>query len=276
VAFMDVHVDKIVEYPTSFGSPGCRLLDELGICLYSNTQEKILHELQLGANDSKKLAICKAGNCGELLKLFQQGITPGNEHDPIILAEYKGKYWVGEGKHRVCVAKRFGIKQIKAKVTRLDADYYSTLPPIGTPGIFTATKIRYLKQYKVDGQYLYLWAGKPDNTMGGYITVKLNFCNIQNKPELWHQIFEGVSFCQNILPRQYGFFKKLLCGDHELLTSYVKIDKDHPLTKIWLARVTLSKGILQNSNRIEHLYRFGLWRKHHEKELLNSLSIDTT
>ncbi|ABO49430.1 hypothetical protein Dred_0894 [Desulforamulus reducens MI-1] len=272
MSFIDVDVNKIVEYPTTFGSPGCHLLDQLGICFYTNTVEKIMYTIQSSATDPEKLSICKSGYCGKLLDAFKPGHTPGNHHDPITLSEYNGKYWVGEGKHRVCIAKRFGIKTIQANITKLDRDIYSLLPTVGSPGLFSATKIK-TKRHFYTGQYLFLWAGKPDHTMGGSIMEKLNFKYRKGSLDVCHNIFDGLDYSQIVASSDNNFVKRLICGNPQLFSTYVSISNDHPLTKIWLVRLSFD-DIPNNKNKVETLYRVGLWRKHHEKELINSLDLD--
>jgi|LSQX01.3.fsa_nt_gb hypothetical protein len=75
--------------------------------------------------------ICFSSRCGCFLKYYTEGITPFMNEDPIELAEYNGRYWPMEGKHRSCLAKMAGIKTIQAYVSALDRDIYSTLPNNG-------------------------------------------------------------------------------------------------------------------------------------------------
>jgi|GEM_PF-5636479 len=62
-----VNVKKIVEYHTKFGSPGCRLLDYIGINFYTSTPEMIMDVLQKSADDPNMLKICSSGYCGGLV-----------------------------------------------------------------------------------------------------------------------------------------------------------------------------------------------------------------
>ena len=60
------------------------------------------------------------GTCGYLLEKFKSDsyCTSEELYDQIELIEYKGHYFPHEGKHRVCIAKRFKIPKIYAKVTK--------------------------------------------------------------------------------------------------------------------------------------------------------------
>ena len=64
------------------------------------------------------LEICKGSvHCMKLLSKFQSGTYKsiadgGDGKDDITIGFNDGEYWIYEGKHRVCVAKRFNIKTL--------------------------------------------------------------------------------------------------------------------------------------------------------------------
>ena len=131
--FRTVNVEDIAEFPTELGSR-CLLLQHLGLDAYYNTEEEILDALTRSAGDPEYMKIClESSRCHAFWDKFEKGITPYNDKDPIRLTEHEGKYWVCEGKHRVCMAKRAGIRSVEAFVYAAKYDMCSTLPPKGQP-----------------------------------------------------------------------------------------------------------------------------------------------
>lgn len=97
-----VKVDSIKEFPTQLGSR-CRLLRELGLNPYENTEEEIMEALIETAKESKYLDICmKSSRCSGFWEKFSAGETPFFKEDPIQLLKYRDTYWAVEGKQRVC------------------------------------------------------------------------------------------------------------------------------------------------------------------------------
>jgi hypothetical protein len=157
-----VQVADIAEFPTALGNR-CLLLNELGLDPYVNTDEELLDALVESAKNPKMVNICnKSSRCKAFWEKFQQGITPFIERDPIRLLEYNGRYWVSEGKHRVCMAKRSGVKSIDAYVWPLEEDEYSFLPPEGEQGrfVFQCTYFQG-KSCRAKGDVAVLWIQSP-------------------------------------------------------------------------------------------------------------------
>ena len=78
--------------------------------------------LECSSINKKLLDTCKNfSRCKGLLDKYKKGtydIHCPEEFD-IKLTEFKGYFIPEEGKHRVCIAKRFGIPQIYAKVSKM-------------------------------------------------------------------------------------------------------------------------------------------------------------
>lgn len=72
------------------------------------------------SSDEFYLEICKSSiHCMKLLNKFQSGTYKliadgGDGKDDITIGFNDGEYYIYEGKHRVCVAKRFNIKTLPA------------------------------------------------------------------------------------------------------------------------------------------------------------------
>lgn len=116
-----------------------------------------MEALTESANNPEFLEIClKSSRCSVFWKKFSQGITPFMQYDPIYLHEYNGRYWVVEGKHRVCLAKRAGVKKLEALAWTLEEDTESLLPKEGKPGRFKFC-YSYIDPPKARGEKVILW-----------------------------------------------------------------------------------------------------------------------
>lgn len=76
--------------------------------------------LEASSYNEEILELCSNyDTCSYILEKFRNGTYSTSEgiHDNIELTEYKGYYFPVEGKHRVCIAKRFKIPKIYAEVT---------------------------------------------------------------------------------------------------------------------------------------------------------------
>ncbi|MEZ0536014.1 hypothetical protein ACAG39_02055 [Caldicellulosiruptoraceae bacterium PP1] len=266
-----IKVEDIAEYPTELGNR-CLLLRELGLNPYRNTEEEIIEVLNETASQPKYLDIClKYSRCQYFWKEYQKGDTPYFERDSIIVDEYMGKYWAYEGKHRICLAKRAGIKEIKAVVYKMDKDYYTMLNSIGEANhyqfhseIIQGEKI----QYK--GEIGALWLGKVEDlrirASSSYPLLLNEECNTKGE---WIEIVKGVKFKTNIEKKK----KKIslfTTKDVFSINTEIIIEREHRKTRIWLMSVPMSKEIYYVPLGIigfTTLYRHGCWRKHHEEKL---------
>lgn len=249
-----IKVSDIVEYNTELGSR-CHLLLEKGMNPYSDTEEDIYDALVSSENNEDCLAICKGNSrCGFFYRCFCQGKTPGTSKDPIILQEFEGQYWVKEGKHRVCLAKRTGIEYVDACVEHLSTNNKKILPPTENPGrkVFRATYCR----GKVKGEIAVLWVmlphGTPESTFS-HGPVVLNAQCMFGKNEM--EVLPGLSYRRIVN-------KSLLGGS--TITAEVKISKDHPNTKIWLYTFPADWH-----GEIKTIFRCGRWKNIHLQGVRN-------
>lgn len=124
-----------IEQPIDLGNR-CTLLNHFGMQPYWHTEEEVSEFLEDAFADKDTLPLCLRSRCGEFYQRYLRGETPYFERDPVMLVGHQGKFWVEEGKHRVCLAKRMRIRHIQVLVRDLDKDYYNLLPGTGQPGIF--------------------------------------------------------------------------------------------------------------------------------------------
>lgn len=242
-----VKVTDIVEYNTELGSR-CYLLRELGIDTYSDTTEDIYDALVKSEGNEQCFSICKDNSrCGVFYERFCDGETPYAEEDPICLEEFDGRYWVREGKHRVCMAKRAGIETICARVEHLDKDYYSLLPPVGTAGrkVFRATY-----GVKAKGEVAILWTEPPRNapsSIFSFSPVALNSLQFYGKKSM--RVFSGLSYSRSVRRNLFGGMS---------ITAEVKISESRPNTRIWLYTLPAD-----GNGEITTIFRCGRWRNYH-------------
>lgn len=124
---MYVDVEKIF-YPTTMrgGANRCivwnifQTLDLVNIFKKDYKVFDVETMLEASSYNEEILELCSNyDTCSYILEKFRNGIYSTSEemHDNIELTEYKGYYFPVEGKHRVCIAKRFKIPKIYAEVT---------------------------------------------------------------------------------------------------------------------------------------------------------------
>ncbi|MEZ0536024.1 hypothetical protein ACAG39_02105 [Caldicellulosiruptoraceae bacterium PP1] len=259
-----VEIEKIKEYPTRLGSK-CLLLKKLGYDPYSDTEEEIMDVLIKTEKDKNYLNICKeSSRCSAFYKEFSQGnIEPYFERDPIYLERFENNYWVIEGKHRICLAKRAGIKKIKAYIYET-TNSQMLLPNIGQPEEFV---LEYSKGIftKFSGSKALLWIkGLKDPE---YYTLIKGPIWLDKKFNTCGKIFEllpGVKMSINVQTEK-SFIRKYI------IQTRVIIENNHKKTKVWLLKIPCHKKINYfDIAEIESytLYRYGLWREHDRKELI--------
>lgn len=275
VELRTISVDDIAEFPTELGSK-CLLLRELGLNAYCNTEEELLSVLTESALRSEHLDIClRYSRCQAFWNMFQKGITHFNERDPIQLDEYEGRNWVVEGKHRVCLAKRAGVKSLQAYVWHLPEDLESLMPNKGNPGCY---KFQYVyargKRTEAQGEIAILWVKNPT---GIIMPNRLGFYPVlmdmgQDTKGEFVSLFPGFGYRVSVASttKRLGIFHR-----HEFFSveTEVVLEAGHKKAKVWLltapAREAFSlrpAGLLP----LKTIYRFGCWRKHHAK-LLSSI-----
>ncbi len=273
--FRIVNVDDIVEYPTELGNR-CLLLRQLDLNPYFNTEEEIMDALTESTEHPEHLEIClKYSRCQAFWDSFKERKTPFTDRDPIQLYEYGGRYWVVEGKHRVCLAKRAGIEKLQAYVWHLPEDSESLFPNKGKPGQY-----RFRYDYPLDrtveaqGDAAILWV---KNLTGAIMPRWLSHYPVllgmqQDTKGEYVSLFPGFLYCINAkrAARKTGIFRR-----QEFLSveTEIRIEEGHKKTKIWLITIPACKvfslrpaGLLP----LKTVYRYGNWRKHHAK-LLQSM-----
>jgi len=253
-----IKVADIAEYPTMLGNR-CRLLNELKVDPYKATEEEIMAILEKTAKDSKNLDICKrSSRCGAFFDKYSKGITPFLEKDQIRLEQFNGKYWVSEGKHRCCMAKRMGVKAIQAYVLDLSHDEYSILPTKNNADTYLFSHAKRTHGKIVSGDLAALWVKMPYNTPP--VEFAFNPIIITARHDTkgkWQKVFDGLAY-KVIIKRKKFFWQEV--------AVIIKIGKNHSNTRIWVA----SMNIKQAKNRycipireFDVVYRHGCWRNFH-------------
>lgn len=281
-----VRVADIAEFPTALGTR-CALLRVLGLDPYVNTEEELLDALTESALVPEMLKIClEDSRCQEFWRKFQEGRTPYVGRDPIRLLEHGGRYWVVEGKHRVCLAKRAGIEALEAVVWHLSEDVMTLLPSVGVPGHYY---FRYgcivgrKGMEALKGYIAFLWVDHPHFSSGFFLGSGWLDAGQDTNGE-WKDVLPGVSFrvavAKEIETR--WFFK---ARKHYTVVSEIKIAGDHPKTKIWLMEVPIQVlqmpaqrlfGAGEDSGSLpacRTVYRYGCWRQRHLKWLSRSMHL---
>jgi len=263
-----VNVSDIVEYPTELGYR-CGLLQKLGIDPYLDTEEKVYEALTESAKDPKNRAIClNYKRCRTFWNEFKQGRTPFVEDDPIRLVEFGGKYWVNEGKHRVCLAKRFGVPTLVAHVEHLEEDIYSLLPEEGKPGQFHISysitcPTNHKKGQEYEGSVALLQVYVPKLKLFNKMWLDVTKDTKGEFVEVIPGIKYRVTTKKERSRRGFFFFKEKL--EKLTLEAELHISSNHPKTKVWLMEIPIkcflvSFGISKQLD-FRTLYRRGLWRK---------------
>ncbi|WAM33336.1 ParB/RepB/Spo0J family partition protein [Caldicellulosiruptor morganii] len=266
-----INVSDIQEFPTWLGSK-CLLLSQFGLDPYRNTDEELLEVLEMTAKDPKYLDIClKLSRCKGFYEKFLKNETPFFDQDPIVVREYNGKFWVIEGKHRVCLAKRAGFEKIKAVVYQLREDTLSRIPDIGNPGVF-----RFSYKCKIDeagrrehrGELGAQWLKTVTNYFWAIDTAQPFLLNSKHDTDgKFVELVEGVKVkvSVNIKKTKRLFSKPSKTIEIE---SEVAIEENHKKTRIWLLSVHFCTTQFCSQKPVfTTLFRTGLWRKQHEMVL---------
>lgn len=125
---MYVDTEKIF-YPTTMGGGANRcliwnifqILDLMSTFKEDYKVFNVETMLEASSYNDGILELCSNyESCGYLLEKFRNGTysTSKDMYDNIELTEYKGYYFPVEGKHRVCIAKRFKIPKVYAEVRK--------------------------------------------------------------------------------------------------------------------------------------------------------------
>lgn len=267
-----VKVSDIVEFPTELGNR-CLLLPKLGLNAYWNSEEEVLKALTESAKNPETLNICLTySRCQKFWEMFKRGSTPFVERDPIRLLEYEGRFWVAEGKHRVCFAKRAGIENLEAVVYNLKEDTESLLMPEGEPGRYCFSSSFSLSSRGSEdarGTLAYLWVSSPRGVFPGIFDFRGAWLDVsQSTGGSLIELFPGLQYrvlVHRKLERR-GFFKRM---ERLVVESEVRIRSDHPKTKVWLLEIPAAEVSIMRSAApsFRTVYRFGCWRRAHLKQL---------
>ncbi len=257
-----VRVKNIVEFPTELGNK-CLLLQELGLNAYWNTEEELLEVLSSSASNPKMLEICLSYSpCRRFWEEFKQGRTPFVKNDPIRLTKYGDRYWVSEGKHRVCLAKRAKVESLEALVYCVQKDTMSLLPPEGEPGRFCFSYS--VAERKFQGTIVYLQVHVPNGLFEFSLTGLHSFWLdiVAGTSDTFVNIVPGVEYRISSTKRRIktGLFRhqKVLTVESEVIIS-----PEHPKTKVWLLQAPASEVFNFNSPSFRTVYRRGCWRQGH-------------
>lgn len=269
---MTVKVSEITEYPTNLGSR-CMLLASLGLDAYWDSEEDLLKALTKSAADPNCLKICtQSSRCRAFWEVYQRGETPFLQKDPIRLSEYAGHYWVSEGKHRVCMAKRAGVETIEAYVYHLAFNAYTLLQPEGEPG-------KYLFKYSfcgedLQGEIAVLWVepphGEPPSVFSFFPTMLDRKCNTDGA-EI--ELFPGLSYNVRCTKKKIGFLKRRILTEVE---TEVCINSYHANTRIWLLKGNandLCRLNLLPLSALNTVFRCGCWRTQHSNRHVEQLGV---
>ncbi len=251
-----VPVSEIVEYNWELGNR-CHLLNQVGLYPYACTEEEITDYLEQSAKDPHALSIClDSSRCSAFYESFQHGVTPFIDRDPIKLLEYGGKYWVNEGKHRVCMAKRAGITYIDAQVYHQTEDTKTLLPPAGAPGTYS-----FYSRFHA-GEIAILWVVPPrgDYSIFSEGPRMLNLFSSTTHPR--REIIPGV-YVEIALAKKPG---RIFSGIW--LRATVTITAEHYNTGIWLYTIPANRSI--STFEPKTIFRYGCWRKRHKQFMIPS------
>jgi hypothetical protein len=256
-----VKVANIVEFPTELGNR-CLLLQELGLNAYSNTEEELFDALTESAKNPEKLNICfKYSRCQKFWKAFKQGHTPFTEHEPIRLLEHKDQYWVMEGKHRTCLAKRAGVESLEAVIYHLKEATESLLPSEGNPDRFYFQCS--IVGRKIHGTLAYLWVSTPPGSVSGKFDFHGAWLDTDiNTGGEFLNVLSGVEYRTLIRKKQkrLHFFQ---FQEEFIIESEVLIKPNHTKTKVWLLEVPAAEVFGFDPPSFHTVYRRGCWRQSH-------------
>jgi hypothetical protein len=259
-----VKVSDIVEYPTELGAK-CKLLNVKGLSTYHDTEEALLGALEGSARDSACLNICmESSHCSAFFQAYTQGVTPFTEKEPIKLNEFNGRYWAAEGKHRICAAKRYGVKEVEAQIYPLDNDWYTRIAEIGQPGRYRFSHT-FLEMSGVHGEIAILWAKPPKEyaprAFSSFDALRLDE-DMDTHGEML-DIFPGLSYSVSCRAQRHGVIIKRSSVSVE---AEVMIDPIVCQTKIWLMKgpaQIIRYGGCVTAETLDTLFRIGLWRNYH-------------
>ncbi|HCC35334.1 MAG TPA: hypothetical protein DEQ02_06745 [Ruminococcaceae bacterium] len=265
-----VQVAHIAEYPTALGNT-CKLLKDKGLSTYHDTEEAIMSILENTASDSSNLHVCMgSSHCGTFFREYSQGKTPFIEKEPIKLVEYGGRYWVAEGKHRICAAKQYGIQKVEAQIYPLEKDWYTCIAEINVPGScrFSHTFVR---GGGAHGEIAILWVVSPKEfkprAFDSSYALRLDESMNTNGKKV--ELFPGLSYSIACRVRRHGLIKRryVVSVDVE-----VAIEPIRCLTKIWLMKgpaKALHYGDCVTAENLDTVFRVGLWRNIHLQHNVN-------
>ncbi|MCL2220804.1 MAG: hypothetical protein FWC20_00585 [Oscillospiraceae bacterium] len=252
---MIIKVSDVAEFPTQLGMR-CKLFAVRGYNAYSDTEEKLMAALESFKGDPEALEICKSSSrCGAFWHLYQQGITPFLDKERIIASHYNGKYWIDEGKHRTCMAMMAGIEEIEVDVWD-SGGWRVRLDPVGNSGEYEFSyTYRACPLTPVTlGTAALLWVsalGYDDDKRFEAHPVMLT--SDHNTDGVYLEIIKGVSYKVDV---HETALKPLSVS----VSSTVKIDTEHPLTKVWILRRDFSKDE-RTLSEMDTLYRRGCYRQ---------------
>ncbi|RPF49563.1 hypothetical protein EDD75_0380 [Thermodesulfitimonas autotrophica] len=264
-----VRVADIAEFPTELGNR-CSLLPELGLNAYYNSEEELLEALTKSARKPGSLDIClRNSRCRRFYEAFREGRTPFSDKDPICLLEHGGRYWVVEGKHRVCLAMRAGVENLEAFVYHLKEDTESLLPHKGKPERFRfylSFSLGSRGPEEVRGSVAYLWVQSPPGVIPGRFDFRGAWLDAsQDTRGRWTELFPGLRYrvLANKELKKQGFFRR---RERYFVESEVAVEPDHAKTKVWLTEVSAAEVLgpqLAGPPSFRTVYRFGCWRRGH-------------
>lgn len=268
-----IRVADIAEFPTELGNR-CLLLQELGLSAYRNTEEELLETLTESAHRPGALDIClRSSRCRRFYEAFREGCTPFGDKDPIRLLEHGGRYWVAEGKHRVCLAKRTGVENLEASVYYLEEDTESLLPREGEPGRFRfclSFSLGSKGPEEIRGSVAYLWVHSSPGAIPGRFNFRGAWLDApQSTAGRWTELFPGLQYyvSANKELEKRGFFRR---REQFVVESEVAIEPNHAKTKVWLMEASAAEVLgpqLTGPPSFRTVYRFGCWRQGHLKQL---------
>ncbi|MGI9862512.1 hypothetical protein SDD30_14120 [Moorella naiadis] len=259
---------KDIEQPVDLGNR-CTLLNHFGMQPYWHTEEEVSEFLKDAFTDKNTLPLCLKSRCGEFYQRFLRDETPFFERDPIFLVEFQGKFWVEEGKHRVCLAKRMGIQRIQAFVQDLDKNYYALLPGIGQPDIFRSEYFFVVENTlkEIGGDVLFLWAPEV-SPLNSFADPFMRLDVMKDTGGKWVQVLPGVEYSVAVRREERRrWFREAVRS--VFVSTEAKVKANHKKTRIWLFQAPAEEtlGIQFKSPAYLTLYRYGRWRKYHEDRL---------
>ena len=253
-----VRVCDIVKHPTALGSK-CKLLKEMKMSPYREAEETLADALTSDIGGT--IHICKSScHCKGFHEEYAKGNTPFIDDDPIILSEHGGKYIVVEGKHRICMAIRLGIKTVQASVQPATRGWFAPLSARGTAGEFSFACPK--DERGADGQpgrKGYLWIQGRPYTYTGFEFLRALDCFADTKGETKEPLC-GISYSVSVRKRTAW-----RPSAAENIEAKVAIRSDFEGAKVWL---------FEHTGRIAlTLCRFGIWEERHMEEARYRLAL---